>query len=112
MVISAFNNKQPLILTVVDGSLVPPKRDHAGAKFHSVYLAKCYEPEELITGIGARKTEYRFTQSCNDIEGNFFMFSFNDLTGTCSSIIGSALPPGSDYKDYLVVAPFVCDEMG
>ena len=108
-VVSTFDNMAPFILKTVDGSIVPPGFNSVGDESHPLYLAKCHEQEGLITGIGTSQTAYVVTQSCNDNEGNFLVFSFTDLTGSYSSTIGGVSPRNSNYKESLSVAPFVCE---
>ena len=111
-VTGTFNNKQPFILTATDGSLVPLDIGGEGAfdaKFnHPIFLANCLEPEDVITDVVNNQPVSSPVQSCVSGTGEFFVFDFDNLTGTYSLSGGGTGPRSAGYKDSLVVAPFVC----
>ena len=111
-IVGTFNNQQPFILTATDGSLVPLDTGGEGAfdaKFnHPLYLATCLEPEDVITDVVNNQPVSSPVQSCISGTGEFFVFDFDNLTGTYSLSGGGTGPRSAGYKDSLVVAPFVC----
>ena len=102
-----FNNRDPFILTAIDGELVPPAPSEENMS-NPLFLTKCLSPREALTGEPG-ETEISRVQSCSRAAGSTLLFNFDNLTGAYSQMIGAASSRDQAYKDSLTVAPFVCE---
>ena len=107
-IVGRFPTPQPFILTARDGRLVPPEITSDQQFSHPLAFAKCREPGDEVTGISDGKPVETRVQLC-DNGGSVLVFSFANLTGTYSDLLGGAGARNGNYKDSLTVAPFVCE---
>ena len=108
-VATEFYKQDPFILTAIDGQLVVPETTEENIS-HPLFLSQCNLPTEAPTGEPDENLLSR-VQSCSDKIGNTLLFSFENLNGAYSKIVGAAAGRDNATKDSLTVAPFVCGTM-
>ena len=109
-VATGFYNKDPFILTAIDGELVPPVPSDENMS-NPLSLTQCSLPKQALTGEPGEIVMSK-VQSCSDGVGNTLLFNLENLSGAFSQMMGAVAGRGNASKDSLTVAPFVCETIG
>ena len=109
-VVSEFHNRDPFILTAINEKLVPPEITSEQQLSHPLAFAECREPTAEVTGLSDDHPVKSRVQFC-DSGGSVLAFSFGNLTGTASELLGGAAARENNYKDSVFVSPFVCEKI-
>ena len=109
-VATGFYNKDPFILTAIDGELVPPVPSDENMS-NPLSFTQCSLPKQALTGEPGEIVMSK-VQSCSDGVGNTLLFNLENLSGAFSQMMGAVAGRGNASKDSLTVAPFVCETIG